>query len=68
VREPGGLHEIGQSGRGDPVLAELSRGGMSQGTVLVTAATRDTGRATGEQYLARGRRVRALAHREDATG
>jgi hypothetical protein len=27
VREPGGLHEIGQSGRGDPVLAEFSRGG-----------------------------------------
>jgi hypothetical protein len=25
VREPGGLHELGQSGCGDPVLAEFSR-------------------------------------------
>ncbi|HMF11962.1 MAG TPA: NmrA family NAD(P)-binding protein [Gemmataceae bacterium] len=33
---------------------------------MVTAATGDTGGATVEQYLARGRRVRALAHREDA--
>ena len=39
---------------------------MSQGTVLVTGATGDTGRATVEQFLARGRHVRALAHREDA--
>src|SRR5215468_2116299 len=39
---------------------------MSQGTVLVTAATGDTGGATVEQLLARGRRVRALAHRKDA--
>src|SRR5262245_37371916 len=39
---------------------------MSQGTVLVTAATGDTGGATVEQFLARGRHVRALAHREDA--
>src|SRR6476620_725972 len=39
---------------------------MSQGTVLVTGATGDTGGATVEQFLARGRRVRALAHREDA--
>jgi uncharacterized protein YbjT (DUF2867 family) len=39
---------------------------MNQGTVLVTAATGDTGGATVEQYLARGRQVRALAHREDA--
>ena len=39
---------------------------MSQGTVLVTAATGNTGGATVEQLLARGRRVRALAHREDA--
>src|SRR5215469_6313617 len=39
---------------------------MSQGTVLVTGATGDTGRATVEQLLARGRHVRALAHREDA--
>ena len=40
---------------------------MSQATrVLVTGATGDTGGATVEQLLARGRRVRALAHREDA--
>src|SRR6266404_2338855 len=39
---------------------------MSQGTVLVTGATGDTGGATVEQLLARGRHVRALAHRTDA--
>src|SRR6266404_2226218 len=39
---------------------------MSQGAVLVTGATGDTGGATVEQLLARGRRVRALAHRKDA--
>src|SRR5947208_11503504 len=39
---------------------------MSQRTVLVTAATGDTGGATVEQLLARGRHVRALAHRKDA--
>lgn len=39
---------------------------MSQGTVLVTAATGNTGGATVEEFLARGRHVRALAHREDA--
>jgi NAD(P)H dehydrogenase (quinone) len=39
---------------------------MSQGTVLVTGATGDTGGATVEHLLARGRHVRALAHREDA--
>ena len=39
---------------------------MSQGTVLVTAATGFTGGATVEELLARGRHVRALAHREDA--
>src|SRR6266702_3950051 len=39
---------------------------MSQGTVLVTGATGDTGGATVEQLLARGRHVRALAHRKDA--
>src|SRR6266436_2404476 len=39
---------------------------MSQGTVLVTGATGDTGEATVEQLLARGRLVRALAHRKDA--
>jgi uncharacterized protein YbjT (DUF2867 family) len=39
---------------------------MSQGTFLVTAATGRTGGATVEQFLARGRHVRALAHREDA--
>ena len=39
---------------------------MSQGRVLVTGATGDTGGATVEQLMARGRRVRALAHRKDA--
>ena len=39
---------------------------MSQGTVLVTGATGFTGGATVEEFLARGRHVRALAHREDA--
>ena len=39
---------------------------MSQGTVLVTGATGNTGGATVEEFLARGRPVRALAHREDA--
>jgi NAD(P)H dehydrogenase (quinone) len=39
---------------------------MSHGTVLVTGATGDTGGATVELLLAHGRRVRALAHREDA--
>src|SRR5260370_17419477 len=39
---------------------------MSYGTVLVTGATGDTGGATVEQLLARGRHVRALAHRKDA--
>src|SRR6266404_7432713 len=39
---------------------------MNQQTVLVTGATGDTGGATVEQLLARGRHVRALAHREDA--
>ena len=39
---------------------------MSQGTVLVTGATGDTGGGTVEQLLARGRHVRALAHRKDA--
>jgi uncharacterized protein YbjT (DUF2867 family) len=39
---------------------------MSQGTVLVTGAPGDTGGATVEQLLARGRYVRALAHRKDA--
>ena len=39
---------------------------MSQGTVLVAAATGFTGGATVEEFLARGRHVRALAHREDA--
>ena len=39
---------------------------MTVGTVLVTGATGDTGGATVEQLLARGRRVRALAHRKDA--
>jgi uncharacterized protein YbjT (DUF2867 family) len=39
---------------------------MTQGTVLVTAATGFTGGATVEEFLARGRHVRALAHREDA--
>src|SRR5258708_34000599 len=39
---------------------------MSQGTVLVTGATGNTGGATVEELLSRGHRVRALAHREDA--
>ena len=40
---------------------------MSQATtVLVTAATGFTGGATVEEFQARGRHVRALAHREDA--
>jgi uncharacterized protein YbjT (DUF2867 family) len=39
---------------------------MNQRTVLVTAATGNTGGATVEELLARGRPVRALAHREDA--
>jgi NAD(P)H dehydrogenase (quinone) len=39
---------------------------MIQGKVLVTAATGFTGGATVEEFLARGRHVRALAHREDA--
>ena len=37
---------------------------MNQQTVLVTGATGDTGGATVEQLLARGRHVRALAHLE----
>jgi uncharacterized protein YbjT (DUF2867 family) len=39
---------------------------MNQQTVLVTGATGFTGGATVEEFLARGRQVRALAHREDA--
>src|SRR5260370_13638761 len=39
---------------------------MSQGTVLVSGATGNTGGAGVEQLLARGREVRALAHGEDA--
>ena len=39
---------------------------MIQRTVLVTGATGNTGGATVGQFLARGRHVRALAHREDA--
>lgn len=38
---------------------------MNQGKVLVTGATGDTGRATVDELLARGHRVRALAHRQD---
>ena len=38
---------------------------MIQGKVLVTGATGDTGGATVEELLARGHRVRALAHRQD---
>jgi NAD(P)H dehydrogenase (quinone) len=38
---------------------------MIQGKVLVTGATGDTGRATVDELLARGHRVRALAHRLD---
>jgi uncharacterized protein YbjT (DUF2867 family) len=39
---------------------------MIQGQVLVTGATGDTGRATVDELLARGYRVRALAHGQDA--
>jgi uncharacterized protein YbjT (DUF2867 family) len=45
------------------ILEEITH---SQGTVLVTAATGNTAWATVEQFLARGRPVRALAHRENA--
>jgi NAD(P)H dehydrogenase (quinone) len=38
---------------------------MFQGKILVTGATGDTGRATIDELLARGRRVRALAHGRD---
>src|SRR5262249_14683323 len=38
---------------------------MIQGKVLVTGATGDTGRATVDELLARGHKVRALAHRQD---
>ena len=38
---------------------------MIDGVVLVTGATGDTGRATVDELLARGHRVRALAHRRD---
>src|SRR5258707_5899137 len=38
---------------------------MSRRTFLVTGATGDTGGASGEQMLARGHHVRALAHRQD---
>jgi NAD(P)H dehydrogenase (quinone) len=38
---------------------------MIQGKVLVTGATGDTGRATVDEFLARGHRVRALAHGQD---
>ena len=38
---------------------------MIQGKVLVTGATGDTGGATVVELLARGHRVRALAHRQD---
>jgi uncharacterized protein YbjT (DUF2867 family) len=38
---------------------------MIDGKVLVTGATGDTGRATVDELLARGHRVRALAHAED---
>jgi NAD(P)H dehydrogenase (quinone) len=38
---------------------------MSIGKVLVTGATGDTGRATVDELLARGHKVRALAHGED---
>jgi NAD(P)H dehydrogenase (quinone) len=38
---------------------------MIQGTVLVTGATGDTGRATVNELLARGHKVRALAHGRD---
>src|SRR5260370_41504623 len=38
---------------------------MVRAKVLVTGATADTGRATVDELLARGHRVRALAHRLD---
>jgi uncharacterized protein YbjT (DUF2867 family) len=38
---------------------------MSQARVLVTGATGDTGRTTIDELLARGHRVRALAHGQD---
>ena len=38
---------------------------MIQGKVLVTGATGDTGRATVDELLARGHKVRALAHGQD---
>jgi NAD(P)H dehydrogenase (quinone) len=38
---------------------------MIQGKVLVTGATGDTGRATVDELLARGHKVRALAHGKD---
>ena len=38
---------------------------MITGKVLVTGATGDTGRATIDELLARGRQVRALAHGQD---
>ena len=38
---------------------------MIQGKVLVTGATGDTGRATVKELLARGHKVRALAHGQD---
>ena len=38
---------------------------MIEGKVLVTGATGDTGRATVDELLARGHRVRALAHGRD---
>ncbi len=38
---------------------------MISGKVLVTGATGDTGRATVDELLARGYRVRALAHGQD---
>ncbi len=38
---------------------------MIQGKVLVTGATGDTGGATVDELLARGHRVRALAHGQD---
>jgi NAD(P)H dehydrogenase (quinone) len=38
---------------------------MIQGKILVTGATGDTGRATVDELLARGHRVRALAHGRD---
>ena len=38
---------------------------MIQGKVLVTGATGDTGRETVHELLARGHKVRALAHGQD---